>query len=113
MARVCHHLEVLRRVRRRRVRVGLIKGVHHTHALYRLLSDAIDHYGRWDTGRFEDRRHDVYEMMELVTDTTPILDGLGPSDDCALPDSLKWDAICLVQENGVSNAQVHGTAMCG
>ena len=25
----------------------------------------------------------------------------------------KCDAICLVQENGVSNAQVHGTAMCG
>src|SRR3974390_3154304 len=25
----------------------------------------------------------------------------------------KCDAICLVHENGVSNAQVHGTAMCG
>ena len=25
----------------------------------------------------------------------------------------KCDAICLVQENGVSNAHVHGTAMCG
>src|SRR5215510_9570415 len=25
----------------------------------------------------------------------------------------KCDATCLVQENDVSNAQVHGTAMCG
>ena len=25
----------------------------------------------------------------------------------------KCDATCLVQENGVSNAQLHGTAMCG
>ena len=45
----------------------------------------------------------------------PPLSVMRPGHAMAMPwrTPPKCEAICLVQENGVSNAQAHGTAMCG
>ena len=57
------------------------------------------------------RRHDVDHVMELVADAARVLDDRG--QEIAMPCRVppKCEAICLVQVNGVSKAQVHGTAM--
>src|SRR5262249_20717478 len=81
-AAVATHLKILRLAPGRRVR--LVEGVHHAHALYRLLRYAIDDVRRLDLGRFEDRRHDVDPMVELGTDAALVLDGRGPRDRHAL-----------------------------
>ena len=58
--------------------------------------------------RFEDGRHDVDHMVELVPDAALVLDHVG--QEIAMPwrTPPKCEAICLVQENGVSNAHAHG-----
>ena len=78
------HLEVLGLARRGRIRVRLVEGVGHAHAFDRLLLDAIDHLRRLDTGRFEDRRHDVDDVVELVANAASVLDVARPRDRHAL-----------------------------
>jgi hypothetical protein len=59
-----------------------------------------------------DGRHDVDHVVELVTDALSLMTF---GQEIAIPwrTPPKCDAICLVHENGVSNAQLHGTAICG
>ena len=54
---VAEHLEILRAVLRRRLRV--IERVDHAHALDRLLRHAVEHRGRLHADGFEDGRIDV------------------------------------------------------
>ena len=72
-------------MRRRRVRVLRVEGVHHADAFDRLLRDAVDHVRRLDAGRLQDRRHDVDHVVELVADAALVLDHLRPRDRHALP----------------------------
>ena len=46
---------------------------------------------------------------------TPPTSVMWPGHDITMPCRVppKCEAICLVNLNGVSNAQAHGTAMCG
>ena len=57
-----------------RVFVRLVPRVRHAHAFDRTLRDAIDHHRRLDAGGFEDRRHDVDDVVELRADAASILD---------------------------------------
>src|SRR5262249_7712953 len=82
---ITHHLEVLRSMWRRCVGVVRIEGVHHADAFDWFLWNAVDHIRRLDSGRFQDRRHDVYEMVELVADASFVFDHLRPRDRHALP----------------------------
>ena len=75
---VAHHLEVLRGVPGGRVGVGLVPRVDHAHAFDRPLRDAVDRFGRGDAGRFQDRRHDVDHVVELVANAADVLDVAGP-----------------------------------
>ena len=69
--------------------------------------------GRLDAGGFEDRRHDINDMVELRADAPTSL--MWPGHEIAMPCRVppKCDATCLVHLNGVSNAHAHATAMCG
>ena len=77
---VTEHLEVLRLALRGSVRVRAVEGVSHAHAFDRFLGDAIDRLRRLDAGGFEDRRHDINDVVELAADATDILDVAGPGD---------------------------------
>ena len=81
---IAHHLEVLSVMPRRCVHVLRIEGVHHAHTFDRLLRDAVDHGRRLDAGRFQDRRHDINHVVELVADAVLVLDHLRPRDRHAL-----------------------------
>ena len=69
--------------------------------------------GALNPGGFEDRRHDVDDMVELRADAAGVL--MWPGQEITIPCRVppKCEAICLVHLNGVSNAQDHATAMCG
>src|ERR1017187_2030736 len=105
---VAHHLKVLRVVLRGCVRVGLVEGVHEAGTFDRLLRDAVHHVRRRYAGCFQDGRYDVDHVGELVTDAA-----LGHAIAIPWRTPPKCEAICLVQEKGVSNAQDHATAMWG
>ena len=81
---VAHHLEVLRLVRRRRIGVLLVEGVHHAHTFDRALLDAIDDFWSSHSSCFQDRGHDVDHVVELVTDAALVFDDLGPGHGCPL-----------------------------
>ena len=68
---VAEHLEVLRRVPGRGVGVRLVPRVYHAHAFDGELLDAVDRIRRRDTGRFEDRRDDVDDVVELACGCRP------------------------------------------
>jgi hypothetical protein len=63
-------------------------------------ADAVDHLRRLDPRRFEDGRHDVDDVVELVANAADVLDD--PATN-RIPWRVppKCDAICLVQRNGV------------
>ena len=81
---VAQHLEVLRGVPGGRVGVGLVPRVHHAHAFDGALRDAVDRFGRGDAGRFQDRRHDVDDVVELMANAADVLDVAGPRHANAL-----------------------------
>ena len=81
---IAEHLEVLRGVPGGRVGVGLVPRVDHAHAFDGALLDAVDRIGRGDAGRFEDRRHDIDDVVELVADAAHVLDVAGPGHAHAL-----------------------------
>ena len=83
------HLEVLGGAHRRRVGVLLVEGVRHAHPFDWLLRDAVDHDRRRNARRFEERRHDVDDVVELGSDAARILDVVGPGDCHALPRSAE------------------------
>src|SRR3954467_2667523 len=83
-AAVGYHFEVLGLALRRGIRVGFVESVSHADAFDRLLLDAIDRLRRLDTGGFEDRRHDIDDVVELVAHATGIVDMAGPGDRHAL-----------------------------
>ena len=83
-AAVGDHFEVLGLALRWRVRIGLVEGVGHADAFDRLLLDAIDRLRRLDTGGFEDRRHDIDDVVKLVAHAARIVDVTGPRDRHAL-----------------------------
>src|SRR3982074_3315908 len=49
-----------------------------------LLRHAVEHRRHLHSGRFEDGRRDVDDMVELRADATLILDARGPGDDHAV-----------------------------
>ena len=108
---VGHHLEVLRRPRALGLRV--VEGVEHRHAFDRLLRDAVDDLRLGDLARFQDRRHDVDDVVELVADLALRLDPLGPVDDQRVAGAAEVQATCLVHWNGASIAQAQPTGTCG
>ncbi len=77
---ITKHLEVLRLMRRSSVFVLLVEGVGHTHAFDRLLRNTVHYFGLFKLGCFQDRRHDVDDVVKLVTDATLVLDHLRPGD---------------------------------
>jgi hypothetical protein len=81
---VAHHLEVLRLVPGRGLGVGLVEGVSEAHAFDRRLLDAVHRLRGGDAADFEDGRHHVDDVMELVADATDVLDVAGPRHAHAL-----------------------------
>src|SRR5882757_9113410 len=74
------HFEVLGRALRGCIRVGLVKGIGHADAIDWLLLDAVDNLRRLDTRGFEDRWHDVDDVVELVPYAAGVLDAVRPRD---------------------------------
>ena len=72
------HLEVLGVAGRGCVGVRLVKGIGHAHAVDWLLLDAVDQLRRFDAGGFEDRGHDVDNVVELSANGADILDVTRP-----------------------------------
>ena len=81
---VRHHLEILSAMRRWRVRVLSEERIHHAEALDRALLDAVDFLRLLDFRRFENGRHNVYDMVELMPDPALVLDDFRPRDRHAL-----------------------------
>ena len=81
---IAQHLEVLRGVPGGRIGVGLVPRVHHAHAFDGSLLDAVDRVGRGNAGRFQDRRHDVDDVVELMANAADVLDVAGPRHANAL-----------------------------
>ncbi len=92
---VAEHLEVLGGVPGGRVGLGLVPGVHHAHAFDGPLFDAVDRIGRRYAGGFEDGRHDIDDMVELVADAAHVLDVAGPGHGHALgrPAEMRRDLL--------------------
>jgi len=67
-----HHLEILRAVRRWRIGVGLVECIRHAHPFDWPLADAVNHRWGGDSGDFQDRRNDVNDVVELVTDAARV-----------------------------------------
>ena len=105
---VTHHLEILRLVRRWRFGVVRVEGVRHADALDRALLDAVDHRRLLDVRRLQDRRHDVDDVMELVTDAALVLDHGGPRNRGALADAAEVRRDLLGPQEG----RVEGPAPC-
>src|SRR6266496_4765599 len=82
---VADHLEILRLMLRRRIRVGLVERVSHAHALNRLLWDAVDHFGSLNAGGFKEGRHNVNDVVELRADAADIRGMARPRYGHALP----------------------------
>src|SRR5215469_14000022 len=72
------HLEVLGVVSRGRSSVRLVERVDHAYTLDRLLLDAVDELWRPDTDGFENRRHDVDNVVELVANPARVVNVAGP-----------------------------------
>ncbi len=79
---VAEHLEVLRRVALRRLRV--VERVDHAHALDRRLHGAVDALRLGQTGSLEHRRGDVDDVGELRAHPALVLDPLRPAHDHAI-----------------------------
>ena len=103
---VAHHLEVLGLVRGRRVGVGLVERVGEAHALDRLLLDAVDLSGAGmpQTSRIVGTTSIMWWNWLRMPPTSLMWPGHETHMPCRMPP--KCEAICLVQLNGVSNAQV-------
>ena len=65
-------------------RLGVVEAVQHAGAFHRRLQHAVDHRRFGEAGGFEDRRGDVDDVGELRTQTTLLLDPVGPVDDRAV-----------------------------
>ena len=83
-AAVGDHFEVLGLACRGRVGVRLVEGVDHAHAFDRFLLDSVDYLRCLDTRRFQDRGHDVDDVVELVAHAANVLDAVRPRDRQAL-----------------------------
>ena len=75
---IAQHLEVLRGVLGGRVGVGLVPRVHHAYAFDGSLLDAVDRVGRGNAGHFQDRRHNIDDVVKLIPDAAHVLDVTGP-----------------------------------
>jgi hypothetical protein len=75
---VADHLEILRAAGRWGVRVCFVEGISHADTFDWLLSNAVDHHRRLNAGGFEDRRHDVDQVMKLRADAAHVVDVTGP-----------------------------------
>ena len=68
---------------------GVIEGVDHAHAFDRLLRDPVDHIGLWKVSGFQDRRHYVNHVVELLSDLAPGFDALRPAYGHAVAGTAK------------------------
>ena len=75
---ITEHLEVLRHVPGRGVRVRLGPRVRHAHSVQRPLLDAVDHVRQRDAGCFKDGRRDVDKMGKLTADAADVGNVSGP-----------------------------------
>ena len=92
---LAHHLEVLGLVARRFLGVFRVKRVGEARALDRRLLDAVHRFGRRDAGDFEDRRHDVNDMHELLAQAALVLDACRPGDRHVLADAAELRGVLL------------------
>ncbi len=86
---ISQHLKVLRVVGGWRVCVGLLEGVHHADAFNGLLLDAVYFFRRRNSSRFQNRWHNIDDVMELVTDSALIVNMTRPGNRHALARSAK------------------------
>lgn len=75
---VGHDFEVLGSMRARRSGIG--EGIEYADALERILLHTVDPLGVGNTGRLQNRRGDIDDMMELSAQAPRIFDVVGPRD---------------------------------
>ena len=75
---IAQHLEILRGVPGGRIGIGLVPRIDHAHTLDRPLLDAVNCVGCRDAGCLKDCRHNIYDMMKLMTNAAHVLDMAGP-----------------------------------
>ena len=94
--------------------IGFVPSVSHAGPVHGVLSDAVDHGGCRNPGRFQDRGRDVYDMMELVTNAARVLDAFGPGDAYPLFCAAEMGGDLLGPlERGVEHpGPTHGHVVC-
>ena len=92
---LAHHFKILGRVTRGFLGVLRIEGVSEARAFDRLLLDAIHGLGGRDAGDFEERRHHVDHMDELLPQRTLVLDAGRPRHNHVLVDAAKPRGVLL------------------
>lgn len=90
-----HHLEILRRVLRRRLGVFRVKGIGETGAFDRRLLDAVHRGGCRDASDLEDSRHHINDVHELLAQGARILDVAGPGDGHVLAGAAELRGVLL------------------
>src|SRR3546814_19583235 len=60
---------------------GALEGIRHAHAVQAVLCTAVDDFGRWHARCFQQCRHDIIDMMELVTNVLGLIDMSRPCHD--------------------------------
>ena len=94
-------------------RFRVVEEVHHADALNRLLRDPVDDARRGDVRRFQDRRHDVDDMVKLRAQFALALIPLGQWITSGLRVPPKWLATCFVHCSGDAIAHAQPTGTCG
>src|SRR3546814_19760287 len=54
--------------------VGALECIRHAHAVQAVLCTAVDDFGRWHARCFQHCRHDIIDMMDLVTNVLGLID---------------------------------------
>src|SRR3546814_12351778 len=77
--------------------VGALECIRHAHAVQAVLCTAVDDFGRWHARCFQQCRHDIIDMMELVTNVLGLIDMSRPCHDKTVTRSAQMGCDLLVQ----------------
>src|SRR3546814_779748 len=79
---------------------GALEGIRHAHAVQAVLCTAVDDFGRWHARCFQQCRHDIIDMMELVTNVLGLIDMSRPCHDKPVTRSAQMGCDLLEQGEG-------------
>src|SRR3546814_8299411 len=79
---------------------GALEGIRHAHAVQAVLCTAVDDFGHWHARCFQQCRHDIIDMMELVTNVLGLIDMSRPCHAKPVTRSAQMGCDLLEQGEG-------------